>query len=257
MPVASSQSDRLRSILVMLATAATIAFNALAAMGYVNGVTPKQVSDRYPTVLTPAGYAFTIWSLIYFGLVLFSIVQILPRNLERFRNVRTLYLITCVLNCGWIFFWHDDRPVICLLLIAMLAGSLLYIVALIQSIDSRVSKMTFGLYAGWVTVAAIVNLFVALVATGAAFAPLTMTILGVLAIVIGSALAVIVTLRLRNYLYSLAVAWAVTAIAINQSGNTAIVVTSAVGVIVTLLAALSFIIYLPTLKFPQRDNEQR
>ena len=73
MAVETSQNDRIRSVLVMLATAGMIAFNALAATGYVNGITPREISDRYPTVLTPAGYAFSIWTLIYFGLAIFSV----------------------------------------------------------------------------------------------------------------------------------------------------------------------------------------
>lgn len=252
-----AQNDRIRSVLVMLATAATIVFNALAAMGHINGITPKEISDRYPTVLTPAGYAFTIWSLIYLGLSIFSILQILPKNNERFTGIRTLYIVTCVLNCGWIFFWHHDHPVICLFLIAGLAVTLVLLVAQSRSLTSRIAKLTFGLYAGWVTVATIVNLFVAINAIGMNLLPDTATILGVIAIVIASAIGLLVALKLKNYMYPLAVAWALTAIAVKQSGNTGVVVASAVGVIVTLLAALSFIIYLPTAETARGASEQR
>lgn len=252
-----AQNDRIRSVLVMLATAATIAFNALAAMGYVNGITPKEISDRYPTVLTPAGYAFSIWTLIYVGLVIFSILQILPKNNNRFARIRTLYIATCVLNCGWIFFWHHDHPVICLFLIAGLAVTLVFLVAQARSLPSRIAKLTFGLYAGWVTVATIVNLFVAIDALGINVSPETATVLGIIAIVAASLLGSLVALKLKNYMYPLAVAWALTAIAINQGSNTGIVVAGAIGVIVTLLAALSFVIYLPTAETARGAREQR
>lgn len=252
-----SQNDRIRSVLVMLATAATIAFNVLAAMGYINGTTPKAISDRYPTVLTPAGYAFSIWSLIYLGLAAFSVLQILPKNNERFAGIRTLYIVTCVLNCGWIFFWHHDRPVICLFLIALLAITLVVLVARSRAIDSRTAKLAFGLYAGWVTVAAIVNLFVALRVGGVSQSTDVATVFGVIAILAASTVGLLVAFRFKNYMYPLAAAWAITAIAINQGGNTAIVVTCAVGVIVTLLAALSFVVYLPLLNIPRGGNEQR
>lgn len=252
-----AQNDRIRSILVMLATAATIAFNALAAMGYVNGITPKEISDRYPNVLTPAGYAFSIWTLIYIGLIIFSILQFFPRNNERFARIRTLYIVTCVLNCGWIFFWHHDHPVICVFLIAMLAVTLVFLVVQSRNAQSRIAKLTFGLYAGWVTVATIVNLFVAINAVGTHLSPETATVLGVIAIVVASLLGSLVAFKLKNYMYPLAVAWALTAIAINQSGNTGIVVASAIGVILTLLAALSFIIYLPTAETARGAREQR
>ena len=241
----------------MLATAATIAFNAMAAMGYINGITPKEISDRYPTVLTPAGYAFTIWSLIYLGLLVFSIVQFLPKNNERFAGIRTFYIVTCVLNCGWIFFWHHDHPVTCVFLIAMLDTTLVFLVVQTRSIPSRIANLTFGLYAGWVTVAAIVNLFVAIKAVGTNLSPDAATILGIIAIVVASAIGLLVALKLKNYMFPLAIAWALTAIAISQSGNTGIVVASAIGVIVTLLAALSFIIYLPTAESVRGASEQR
>ncbi|HEY2866603.1 MAG TPA: TspO/MBR family protein [Pyrinomonadaceae bacterium] len=251
------QNDRIRSLLVMLATAATIVFNALAATGFISGITPKEISDRYPTVLTPAGYAFSIWTLIYLCLAIFSVMQVLPRNYERFAGIRTLYIVTCVLNCGWIFFWHHDHPVICLFVIALLAATLVFLLVRSHSIGSRIVKMTFGLYAGWVTVAAMVNLFVVFDVIGMGQRTDLLTVLGVIAIVIASAIGLYVALKLKNYIYPLAVAWALTAIAINQGANTAIVVACAIGVIVTLLAALSFVIYLPLSNIPRGGDEQR
>ncbi len=77
-------TDRGRAVLVLVATLGTIVFNALAATGHINGVTPEMVSGKYPTVVTPAGYAFTIWSLIYVGLLAFSVYQLLPSQLAAF-----------------------------------------------------------------------------------------------------------------------------------------------------------------------------
>ncbi|HYJ92955.1 MAG TPA: hypothetical protein VEV84_16715 [Pyrinomonadaceae bacterium] len=258
MATGTESSDRLRSILVAIATTATIAFNILAATGYVNGVIPKEISDHYPTILTPAAYAFSIWSLIYLGIAVFSVLQLLPPNLARFRNFRTLYIVSCFLNCAWLYFWHYNHPAICLVLMAVLALTLLLLVARFTATETagmRIAKITFGLYAGWVTVAALVNLFVVFTAFEIGFSGTVLDILGVVAIAAASMIALFVAQKFRNYLFSLAIAWALTAIAINQSGNTAVVVATAIGVIVTLLAALSFIIYLPMAKIPQNQNE--
>jgi hypothetical protein len=43
------------------------------------GVIIGDVSDKYPTLLTPAGFTFTIWGIIYTLLALF-VHQALPRN---------------------------------------------------------------------------------------------------------------------------------------------------------------------------------
>jgi hypothetical protein len=253
----SSSNDRIRSLLVLLATAATIAFNALAAMGYINGITPAEISDKYPTIITPAGYAFSIWSAIYLGLSVFSIYQLLPGNLGRYGGIRTLYIASCVLNCAWIYFWHHDRPGICAVLIVALAAVLIVIVAkfavTVTAMEAIFVKGTFGLYAGWVTVASIVNVFVFVRSAGSEVS--VSSTAGVAAVLLATAIAVLITWKYSNYLYSLAVAWALTAIAIKQSGQTLLVVACSIGVIVSLLMAVSFVLKLPSAMADYRANE--
>ena len=235
----------MRSILILVATIATIAFNGLAATGYVNGVTPEVISDKYPTVLTPAGYAFTIWSLIYVGLLAFSIYQLLPRNVLRFRPVRTLYVVSCFLNCAWIYFWHREQIAICLVLIFALLMSLIFMLILFRrsGADSGplFTKAVFGIYAGWVTAATLVSFTIFLKHMGVELSAGMWNALGALCLLFAAGLAVLVRLKLQNYLYPLAIAWAATAIAVKQSGNTAIVVAASVCVIVCLVMAVSFV----------------
>lgn len=235
----------MRAILVLVATIGTIAFNGLAAAGYVNGVTPEVISNKYPTVLTPAGYAFTIWGLIYVGMIAFSVYQLLPTNLARFRNIRSLYIVTCVLNCAWIYFWHRDQIGISLAIICALAVTLLLINIQFKSPDSirasLVTKAPFGIYFGWVTCAAIVNFAIFLVYMGVTMSSRTSAIFGSVCIVIAAGFAVIVRWKLENYLYAVAVAWALTAIAVKQSGNTPVVIAAAFGAVTCLVTAGSVV----------------
>lgn len=241
----ATAQDRMRSILVLVATFATIAFNGLAASGYVNGVTPEIISDKYPTVLTPADYAFSIWSVIYIGLIAFSFYQLLPGNLVRFRMVRSLYIVSCVLNCAWIYFWHREQIGVCLLIIVALLATLIFILVQFKRYGPEsgplFTKSVFGIYAGWVTAATLVNFAVLLKYLGIDLQPGGWNALGALCIFFAAALAVVVRLKLQNYLYPLAIAWAATAIAMKQSGNTAIVIAAAVCVIVCLVMAVSFV----------------
>jgi hypothetical protein len=241
----------------MLAVAATIIFNVLAAQGYINGVTPSDISDRYPTALTPAGYAFSIWSMIYLGLAAFSIYQLLPANRERFGGLRTLIIASCLLNCTWIYCWHHDLVGLCVFIILGLAVVLLVIVSMLRvaasTVETVLFKGTFGIYAGWVTVAAIVNFFVYLRSAGSAQADSLP--LAIAAVAVAVSAAVFVTWRFTNHFYPLAVAWALTAIAISQSGKTALVVACAGGVIMCLLLATSFILSYPSTARPSAENE--
>jgi translocator protein len=241
----SNSSDGLRAALVLLATLGTIAFNGLAAAGYVNGVTPDVVSTLYPTVLTPAGYAFTIWSLIYVGMAAFSVYQLLPSKLASFRSIRTVYILTCLLNCAWIYFWHRNAIGICLALIVGLLASLILLLILTNRKTSvreaLITKAPFGIYAGWVTAATLVNLLVFLKYADADFSAQTWNILGVASLAVAAVAAVAVRIMLRNFLYPMAVAWAAAAIAIKQAGNTAVIVAAVICVIVCLVLSISFV----------------
>jgi hypothetical protein len=256
--MAESISDqRIKAVLVLLATVSTIVFNVLAATGYVNGITPAEISDKYPTVITPAGYAFSIWSLIYFGLSAFSIYQLLPGNLERFGGIRTLYIASCVLNCAWIYFWHHDQIGICVILIFALAISLVLIMAKFRNTvtlaETFVVKGTFGMYAGWVTVASLVNLLVYFRYVESPLA--SSNLVAVVIVIIATVAATLATRLAANHFYPFAVAWALTAIAVKQSANTKIVVACALGVIVSLLMAVSFVLRLPSAPVNFQENE--
>lgn len=242
----ANSSDRIRSVLVLVATIATILFNGLAGAGYVNGVTPEVISNKYPTILTPAGYAFSIWSLIYLGLMAFSILQLLPANLRRFRAVRSLYILSCVFNCAWIYFFHHDQIGVCLAVIVLLWVSLLLIKVKLAgcatTTETWLMQAPLGIYFGWVTAAGLVNVMVFLKYIDLPAA--SSSILGSVLILFAAVCAVVVRLKLLNFFYPLAIAWALTGIAVKQSGNTAIVVSAAVGVVICLITTGSFVVNL-------------
>ena len=55
----------------------TVIFNALTAAGKI-GKSQKELSDKYPTLLTPPGYAFSIWGVIYFFWAVSVLLQLAP-----------------------------------------------------------------------------------------------------------------------------------------------------------------------------------
>jgi len=255
----ASATDRFRSYLVPLATVGTILFNWLAAIGRVNGVSPADISDKYPTPITPAGYAFSIWSLIYVGMIAFSIYQMLPANAARFRSIRSLYILTCALNCAWIYMWHSDQIAICFVLIFLLAACLFLINVKLRETNGMAeywfAKAPLGIYFGWVTAATLVNFAVLLVHWNVSISATAWTWIGIGLIVFAAVLGVIVRIRLVNYLYPLAIAWALTAIGVKQSGQTLIVAAAAFGTVACLIAAFSFVVSLPSTDNPRPVHE--
>lgn len=238
----------MRAILVIAATIGVIAFNWLAATGRLGGVDTGEISDRYPTLVTPAGYAFTIWSLIYAGLIAFSIYQILPANISRFRSLRSLYIFSCALNCAWLYFWHGEQIVVCFVILLALCITLFLINYQLRETASTgetwAVKAPFGIYFGWVTAATTVNFVIMLKYLRVDLSPTAETGLAVALILAVAVIAITIRLKLTNYFYPLAVAWALTAIAVKQSGHTAVVVACAIGVVACLIATLSFVMSL-------------
>lgn len=246
-----NSTDRMRSILVAVATAVTIAFNALAGTGRLNGVMTNEVSDKYPTVLTPAGYAFSIWGLIYFGLIAFTIYQLLPSKLVRLRSVRMLYVASSILNCAWLYAWHSYAIGICVILIFALLSTLAVINIKLKNAGSArealFTKAPFGIYFGWVTAASIVNLVIWLKYADMQMSASAWNILGCSFITAALIAAVILRIKIRNFLYPLAVAWAATGIAVEQQGNTAIILACAICVIFCLVLSISFVMDLKSM----------
>ncbi|MBX3266840.1 MAG: tryptophan-rich sensory protein [Acidobacteria bacterium] len=249
----TDSAGTLAGFAVAAATLLTIGFNWLAAAGMVGGVTPAEISAKYPTAVTPAGYAFSIWSLIYLGMIAYSVYQLSSNASPQARSIRWLYVVTCLLNCGWIYFWHHDYIAVCLGLIAGLAFTLFLINQKLKDVsttrDFWLTKAPFGLYFGWVTAATLVNFAILLASRNVE----TGTLFAVGLILVAGTFGILFRVTLRNYIYPLAIAWAVTAISVKQSGQTAIVATGAFVVIVCLIATLSFVVNLPSTDHPRDE----
>lgn len=237
-----NRTEKIRQILVILATVGVVIVNYLAGAGYINHTTPGDVSDKYPTLVTPAGYAFSIWGLIYLGMILFSVYQALPAQTANphFLRTRTVYIASCVANCAWIYFWLHEQILLATAVIFILLAALVFINLNLKGANSIVetwlTRVPFGIYFGWVTVAAIINAAVMLVFTGVEASNTTATISACVLIVVAAVLGVLIRIKLSLAVYALTVAWALTAIAVRQSGKTLIVTLCAFGVIALLIA---------------------
>jgi hypothetical protein len=243
-------NQRIKQILVIVATFGVIFVNYLAGSGYINQRTPEVISDNYPTLITPSGYAFAIWSLIYFGLAAFSIYQALSKNAARYSNIRTVYILNCVANCAWLYFWHYEQILASLAAMFVLLGTLVFINVKLLETESVteywLARVPFNIYFGWITVATILNFTVALLYLNVKTSDFLASILASILIVAAALLGIIIRFKLVNVAYSLTIAWALTAIAVKQSGQTMIVVCAAFCVIALLVSALSILMQTKT-----------
>lgn len=159
--------DRVRQIAVVISTLATLVVNGLANTLPLNGLTTGEVSDRFSVYFVPAGYVFSIWLLIYIGLVAYSVFQALPAQAENpgLRAIGWPFVATCAANIAWLFLWHYEQFLLTLAAMLALLGLLIVIYLRLERHWGRhmsagekwAVKTTFSIYLGWITVATIAN----------------------------------------------------------------------------------------------------
>jgi hypothetical protein len=238
-------NEKITQYLVFVATVSVICVNYLAATGVVNNKTTGELSQKFTTEITPSGYAFAIWSLIYFGLFVFSIYQNLPSQKDNklLRKLRTVYILNCIANSAWIFAWHYELIPLSLIIMLVILGTLIYINLKVIETDTIVetitTKIPFNIYFGWITVATILNASITLVYFGVKMTSTSTSIIGAILILIATTIGILLRFKISSAFYPITIAWGITAIAVKQSGDTIVVVTAAIGVILLLIAALS------------------
>lgn len=221
------KKDTLRQSVNLLAVIATIVINGLANALPLNGQTTGGISDRFQVYFVPAGYVFSIWGLIYLGLIAFAVYQALPaqRDNPRLRRIGYLFALSCLANIAWLFLWHYE--IFPLTLVAMLALLLLLIAiylrldigrARVPTAERWLVHVPFSIYLGWITVATIANvtsLLDYLNWSGWGISPEAWT---VIMLVAGVGIASAVSLTRGDVAYMLVIVWAFAGIAVKHAG---------------------------------------
>ena len=85
------------------------------------------ISDEYNTLLTPPGWAFSIWGLIYAGLFLFCICQFITQfNLDKYiKSISILFILSCLFNITWIVAFSLGTPVSITISVLLIFGLLI------------------------------------------------------------------------------------------------------------------------------------
>lgn len=211
------------------------------------------VSDRYPTWVVPAGYAFSIWGLIFGLCIAYAVWQMLPaqRANPLLRRVGWLTAAAFAASTAWEFVFPAGMYGLSVALIVTTLVSLALAVGRMFAWREPLSGperwlvwMTCGVYLGWITVATVANVAQALAAAGVVELGLDGAAWGVVMLIAAAAIASLVTLATRNAAYALAVIWALVAVFVarrqppmlTQSDTVAYVALAAAGVVAMALA---------------------
>ncbi len=245
--------DLRRQIATLAAILGSIAINTLSNFFPLNGLNIGKLSNTlFASVqIIPANYAFAIWGLIYLGLIGFGIYQLQPtqRQNPSLQQGGYLLVLASVAQCAWIYLFL--ARLFPLSVIAMLAilWSLIGMYKRLGIGAQRVSRqdrwliqIPISIYLGWITVATVVNVAIALYSlnwNGWGIAPAIWTVIMML---VSAAIAAFVALHRRDTAYTLVIVWALVAIAIRHLTTPLIAVTGgglAIGLTVLLLVIRS------------------
>lgn len=203
------------------------------------------------TLLAPASAAFSIWSVIYTGLTVYTIWQWLPRNAasDRERAIGWLAGVSMILNASWLLvtqaglIWPSVLVIGALAVVLGLVGR-----ALTRNPDPSVAGKiitdgSFGLYLGWVSIATAANITAAGFSSGWDLGVVGNQVLAVVVLAVAAGIGVMLARAFGGrYAPAAALAWGLSWIAIGRltdaPASTAVGVTAAIAALVVVGATI-------------------
>ncbi|QDP95428.1 tryptophan-rich sensory protein [Microlunatus elymi] len=199
------------------------------------------------TLIAPGGPAFSIWTVIYLGLLGYAGWQLLPgqRSDPRQRLLGYPMAISMLLNAAWILSVQVGRLAVSVGIIIALLAVLVVIFRRLcrRAPGSRIEALlldgTAGLYLGWVCVATAANITASLVAAGFGGFGIPSTVWAILVLGLAGTVGVLVAIRGGGRIAPmLSLAWGLIWVAVAridgrpESTTTAAVALVAAGVVV-------------------------
>ncbi len=249
--------DVIRQISVVVSLILTIVVNILSNALPFNGRTAQQISDSFDVYFVPAGYVFSIWGLIYLGLIAYAIYQALPAQREnpRLRQIGWWFVLSSAANSVWLLLWHYGYNVLSVVAMLIILTSLIKIYLSrgknwqnLPSLERWVVHLTFSIYLGWISVATIANITGTLFIVnwdGFGIAPETWT---AIMLAVATVLAGLMAYFRRDGAFPLVLVWAFIGIAAKQV-NTPLVANAAY-LAAGVAAVLAIIVFIQRLRKP-------
>jgi hypothetical protein len=225
--------DIVRQVVVVLSLLATIIVNILANALPLNGLYTGDISDRFRVYFVPAGYVFSIWGLIYIGLIAFAIYQALPsqRANPRLRAIGWWVVVGALANSAWIFLWHYEQfPLTLVAMLVLLATLIVTYLQLgigrtaVSPAETWAARVPFSIYLGWITVATVANVtsvldYLRWDAFGIAPEIWMWIILGAVLVI-----SLLMNFTRRDVAYALVILWALAGISLKHAAVAAVAV---------------------------------
>ncbi len=221
---------RFYAVLNLVVIIAVIVANYLTTTQGFTENTVGGISDKYDTLFAPAGYAFSIWGLIYLGLLTFGVFQIKKaffntRDNDFILSIGPWLSIANLANIFWLWAWLSENLFLSVILMGVILFSLLII---ILRLEMNLAPAPFpivawvwwpvSIYAGWISVATIANFsaYMVQIEWQSTISAQNWTIIMIL---VAGALNVFLVIRRRLREFAAIGVWALIAIAVKHQGG--------------------------------------
>jgi len=235
-----------------------IAFSYLTLLNMINDVDVAEISHRFPSLFTPADITFSIWGLIYFLLFIFCIYHLItafkyppshPAN-EDTHKLGSMFILCNLATAAWLYCWTHAWLGISLVLILLQLLILISINTHLRIYDRDAgtasklfTQLPLSIWFGWITVAAIANTDIYLLAIGWQGLHLTQERWTAILVAFTVLAGLYVVLGRRNIFYGLVIIWTLCGIILRHmtagaSAYREITLTAEAGLILMSIACL-------------------
>ncbi|PZE65564.1 MULTISPECIES: tryptophan-rich sensory protein [unclassified Curtobacterium] len=198
------------------------------------------------TAIAPDGPAFSIWSVVYAGLIGYAVLQLFrTANDERHERLVVPAVLSLLLNAAWIlsvqfgFLWASEPIIVALLVVLIWTFTILRRTPSRGVVEAILTDGTFGLYLGWVCVATAANTAAVLTAAGFRGFGLGQDPWGVVVAAVAGLVGVLIALWGRGRLAPMAsLAWGLAWVSVARFEGPLVSVPTAVAAMVAAAAVV-------------------
>ena len=243
----------------------TVFLNYLSNTGFFGGKTIGDISKKYETLFVPAGYAFSIWGLIF--LMLFAFVGFQWYALHKFKEDNALFnydtsenqfiktihqtsfwlTIANLCNAAWVYVWLNEYVGFSVVIMFILLFSLIQLTRNLnlEIWDAPVRIIAFvwwpiAIYLGWIMVASIANTSSFLVSIGWQGEPFSASAWTVIMISIASGLYLFLIAKRNLREVAMVGVWSLVAITYKQWEAEPLIAYTALGFALIVFVAAGY-----------------
>lgn len=154
----------------LLSFISTIIINVLTINGFGPFKSITNISNEYNTLITPPNWAFSIWGLIYLGLLIFIFCQFGKTNIinNLIDKIGYKFIFSCLFNILWLVCFCYGNKISITISVLMITSLLISLFLIQKKCGFFVNyfnftelfgfAIPFSLYLGWITTATLVNI---------------------------------------------------------------------------------------------------